>query len=162
MTKPILLVEDDENDVFFLKRALTKLGIENPLSVATDGQQALDYIEGTGEFSNREEHPVPYLILLDLKLPQVKGLDVLKRARQLPGKRLIVIVLSSSKNEADIDAAYRLGANAYLSKPSSFEGLVELVRSINDFWLKHNLTKGMSHERTPEKPSILTTTQHGS
>lgn len=138
MKKTILLVEDDENDVFLLTRALGKTGIDNPLRVACDGQQAIDYVEGTGKFSNREEFPFPYLILLDLKLPQVKGLDVLKRVRERSEKP-IVVILSSSKNEMDISEAYRLGTNAYLSKPASFEGLVETVRAIGDFWLKFNV-----------------------
>ncbi len=150
MTKPILLVEDDENDVFFLTKALKKLGIENPLRVASDGQQALDYVEGREKFSNRDEFPLPYLILLDLKLPQVKGLDVLKRVRQLADRSLIVVILSSSKNETDIAEAYRLGANAYLSKPANFEGLVEVVRAINDFWLKHNLTEAVNGQTKGE------------
>ena len=139
MTKSILLVEDEENDVFFFKKALKKLGVENPLQVACDGQRALDYIEGEGKFANRDEFPLPYLVLLDLKLPQVKGLDVLKRIRELFDQGLVVVVLSSSKNDTDISEAYRLGANAYLSKPANFEGLVETVRAINDFWLKSNL-----------------------
>lgn len=142
--KPILLVEDDENDVFFLMRALKKAGVECPLHVASDGQQALDYLEGNGRFADRSEFPSPDLVLLDLKLPQVKGLDVLKRAREVCPRKLIIIILSSSRNDADISEAYRLGANAYVSKPGSFEGLVELVRLIKDFWLKHNLTSGVS------------------
>lgn len=141
MKKTILLVEDDENDVFLFTRALGKTGIGNPLQVATDGQQAINYVEGLGKFSNREEYPFPYLILLDLKLPHVKGLDVLKRVRELP-ERPIVVILSSSKNELDISEAYRRGANAYLSKPASFEGLIETVRAINDFWLKFNVAFG--------------------
>ncbi len=141
MTKSILLVEDDENDVFFFTRALTKLGIESPLHVASDGQQALDYLEGHEGYSNRNEFPFPSLVLLDLKLPHVKGLDVLKRVRELTERSVVVVILSSSKDPTDIAEAYRLGANAYLSKPGNFEGLVELVRAINDFWLKHNLTK---------------------
>lgn len=138
MKRTILLVEDDENDVFLLTRALGKSGIASPLRVASDGQQAIDYVEGRGKFADRDEFPFPYLILLDLKLPQVKGLDVLKRVRELP-ERPIVVVLSSSKNDLDITEAYRLGTNAYLSKPASFEGLVETVRAIGDFWLKFNV-----------------------
>jgi two-component system response regulator len=138
MKKNILLVEDDENDVFLLTRALSKAGIDNPLHVANDGQQAIDYVEGRGKFADRTAFPFPYLILLDLKLPQVKGLDVLKRVRQLP-QRPVVLILSSSKNDADITEAYRNGANAYLSKPANFAGLVETVQAIHDFWLKLNL-----------------------
>jgi len=109
MTKPLLLVEDDDNDVFLLTRALKKLEIKNPLHVACDGQQAVDYVEGRDKFSNRAEFPFPYLMLLDLKLPQIKGLDVLKRVRQLSDRGPIIIILSSSKCEMDISEAYRLG-----------------------------------------------------
>jgi DNA-binding response OmpR family regulator len=143
MTKPILLVEDDENDVFFFTRALKKLAIENPLRVVSDGQQALDYIEGRSPFANREEFPLPHLILLDLKLPQVKGLDVLKRVREVCDPSLVVVILSSSKSQSDISKAYQLGANAYLTKPANFEGLVGLVRTVNEFWLQLNLTKSV-------------------
>lgn len=138
MNRTILLVEDDENDVFLLTRALGKTGIASPLRVASDGQQALDYVEGKGKYGNREEFPFPYLILLDLKLPLVKGLDVLRRVRELT-ERPIVVVLSSSRNDMDITEAYRLGTNAYLSKPASFEGLVETVKAIGEFWLKFNV-----------------------
>lgn len=141
MNRTILLVEDDENDVFLLTKAFKKIDIENPLRVASDGQQAIDYVEGNGAFSNREEFPLPYLILLDLKLPHVKGLDVLKRVREV-SERSIVVILSSSKNDTDVAEAYRLGANAYVSKPANFDGLVELAHAIEVFWLKHNLSKG--------------------
>lgn len=143
MKKTILLVEDDENDVFLFTRALGKVGIRVPLQTASDGQQAIDYVEGRGKFADREAYPFPYLILLDLKLPHVKGLEVLKRVRELTDDRPIVVILSSSKNELDISEAYRLGANAYLSKPASFEGLLETVRSIGDFWLTYNVPFGL-------------------
>src|ERR1043166_5515933 len=118
MMKSILLVEDDENDVFFFKYAMKKESLGNPLQVARDGQEAIDYLEGTGKFANREEFPMPYLIVLDLKLPFVMGLDVLKWIREQPQLSPIVVVLSSSPENADIEAAYRLGATAYLVKPS--------------------------------------------
>ncbi len=139
MNKPILLVEDDENDVFFLTKALKRLGIENPLHIAWDGQEAIDYVKGQGKFSDRGEFPAPYLVLLDLKLPQIKGLDVLKHLRESQGPSPIIIILSSSGNATDVSSAYALGANAYLTKPSNFDGLVKMVGSIADFWLSHNV-----------------------
>lgn len=139
MNKPILLVEDDENDVFLLTKALKRLGVGNPLRVASDGQQAIEYVEGLGKFSDRQEFPVPYLVLLDLKLPRVKGLDVLKRIREVDGSRSVVVILSSSRNATDVSGAYILGANAYLAKPADFESLVKMVGSIADFWLTHNV-----------------------
>ena len=139
MSKPILLVEDDENDVFFFMRAVKRLGITQPIQVAGDGQQAIDYMEGAGKFSDRREFPFPHLVLLDLKLPQVRGLDVLQRIRELHGPKPIIVILSSSRNSADVSSAYERGANAYLAKPPSFDGLVKLIGSVAEFWLIHNV-----------------------
>ena len=139
MTKTILLVEDDENDMFFLQRAMKNAGVPNPIQIASDGQQAIDYFQGTGKFANREEFPLPYLVLLDLKLPRVMGLEVLKWIRQQPGVAAIVIILSSSKEEADVATAYRLGANGYLVKPAEASQLNDMAKSIKDFWLAQNI-----------------------
>jgi len=138
MTRSILLVEDEENDVFFLTKAARLAGIEHPLRVARDGEQAIAYFEGRGPFTNRDENPLPYLVLLDLKLPYMRGLEVLKWLREKLDTRIIILVLSSSMEERDMDEAYRLGANGYLVKPTDFGMLVELVKSIDDFWLKYN------------------------
>jgi DNA-binding response OmpR family regulator len=138
MKNRILVVEDDENDVFFLQNAIRSAQIQISVHVARDGRQALDYLECAGAFADREEFPLPILMLLDLKLPQVMGLDVLKWIRQRPDLRFPVIILSASSNEEDIDAAYRLGANGYLVKPSTVTKLLEMVRAIKDFWLTHN------------------------
>src|SRR2546426_4873268 len=117
MTKVILHVENEENDVFLLQHAMTKAGVDNPVQVASDGQQAINYFKGEGKFSNRAQSPLPYLVLLDLKLPFVPGLEVLKWIRGQAQLPTAVVILTSSENEADIAAAYRLGANAYLVKP---------------------------------------------
>jgi two-component system response regulator len=138
MERPILLVEDDPNDVFFLQQAMQKAGVLNPIQLASDGQEAIDYFKGTGNFANREEFPLPYLVLLDLKLPQVMGLDVLKWIRQQPEGAPIVVVLSASREEADIATAYRLGANGYLVKPADVSQLTDMAKSIKDFWLTQN------------------------
>jgi CheY-like chemotaxis protein len=137
-TKTILLVEDEENDVFFFQRAMQKSGSATTVQVARDGQEAIDYLKGGGPFADRTAFPLPGLILLDLKLPFVMGLDVLKWIRQQPELHPIVVILSSSREEADIAAAYRLGANAYLIKPAEVSKLQDLVRAINDFWLTQN------------------------
>src|SRR5512140_2527616 len=104
ISKPILLVEDEPNDVFFFQRAMNKAGILNPMQVANDGQAAIDYLQGVGKFARRAEFPLPALILLDLKLPFVLGLDVLKWIRQQPEWNPIVVILRSSSEEADIEA----------------------------------------------------------
>src|SRR6476659_6302836 len=111
--KAILQVEDDANDIYFLKHAMDKLKVANPLRVVTDGQQAIDYLKGVGKFADREQFPLPDLVLLDLKLPYVMGLDVLKWIRQESGLELVVLLLTASAEEVDIAAAYRLGANAF-------------------------------------------------
>jgi CheY-like chemotaxis protein len=137
MTKLILHVEDDENDVLLTQLAMTKAEITNPVQVASDGQQAIDYLKGEGKFANRAKFPLPYLVLLDLKLPLVPGLDVLEFIRQadLP---IMVVVLSSSENDEDIAAAYRFGANAYLVKPNETSELLDLAKALKDFWLTLN------------------------
>lgn len=143
ITKPILLIEDDENDVFFFKRAMDQAGMPNPVQVANDGQEAIDYLQGAGKFAARAEFPLPALILLDLKLPFVMGLDVLKWIRQQSGLAPIVVILSSSGEEVDIAAAYRLGANAYLVKPAEPSKLQDIVRSLKHFWLTQNTPPGV-------------------
>src|SRR5205814_7138433 len=109
-TTTILLVEDDENDVFFFQRALNRAGTTSRLQVAHDGQEAIDYLRGAGKFAERAKFPQPGLILLDLKLPFVMGLEVLKWIRQQSDLFPIVVILSSSRQDDDVDAAYRLGA----------------------------------------------------
>src|ERR1043166_1412332 len=136
--RPILQVEDDPNDVFFLQHAMKKAGVANPVQVATDGQQAIDYLRGVGKFADRQQFPLPCLILLDLKLPHVMGLDVLKWIRQQSGMALAVVMLTASSDDSDIATAYRLGANGFLIKPSEVDKLVEMAKAINAFWLTYN------------------------
>ena len=138
--KTILQVEDDPNDVFFLQHAMKKTGMANPVQVVSDGQEAIDYLRGAGKFADREKFPFPSLVLLDLKLPYVMGLDVLRWIRQQQGMTMVVLLLTASGEEADIVTAYRLGANAFLTKPSDVWKLEEMVKAIQDFWLIHNIT----------------------
>lgn len=135
----ILLVEDNEDDIFFMKRAFKNADITNPLQVVTDGQQAIDYLQGVGKFSNRDEFPIPCLILLDLKLPNKNGHEVLQWIReQLFQKDLVVIILTTSREVRDLEKAYRLGANAFLVKPPSANQLMDMICSLKHFWLTHN------------------------
>lgn len=135
----ILLVEDNEDDIFFLQRAVKKASIETPLQVVRDGRQAIDYLLGTGPFADRAEFPLPSLVLLDLKLPLVHGLDVLKWIRAQPRlATLIVVVLTSSHLDADVRQAYQLGANSFLVKAASAEKLTEMVKCMHEYWLQHN------------------------
>lgn len=136
---PILLVEDDENDVFFMSRALADAAISNALHVATDGQQAIDYLSGAGDFSCRTKHPLPTLVFLDLKLPRKNGLDVLAwiRAQEfLEG--MVVLVLSTSAEKCDIRQAYKRGANSFLVKPPTPTQLTSLLKAVKSYWFGHN------------------------
>lgn len=147
--KTILQVEDDPNDVFFLQHAMKKAGVANTIRVATNGQEAIDYLQGAGKFADRGKFPFPCLVLLDLKLPYVMGLDVLRWIRQQPGTALPVVMLTASGEEADIVDAYRLGANAFLTKPSEAPKLEDMAKAIKSFWLTHN---ALPQESAPEAP----------
>lgn len=137
--RTILLVEDERNDVFFLEYAFQAAGINNPMQVVEDGQQAIDYLAGIGKFASRARYPLPCLVLLDLKLPVKMGLDVLRWIRQQPAlQTLLVIVLSSSRDSFDIDEAYRLGARSYLVKPLSMSERLEVAKAIKYYWLGLN------------------------
>ncbi|ATC63137.1 two-component system response regulator [Nibricoccus aquaticus] len=135
----ILLVEDEPTNVFFFQHAASKAGVTNPVQVAKDGQEAIDYLEGVGEFGDRLKYPLPGLVVLDLKLPRLTGFEVLKKIRAASAlRRLIVVMLTSSASEEDINKAYALGINGYLVKPFKIEELISLVQALRDFWLTHN------------------------
>jgi len=137
----ILQVEDREEDVFLLRYAFKRAGIENPVRVVVDGQQAVNYLSGKDAYSDRLKFPLPHLILLDLQLPHLTGLQVLEWIRSQPAlKPLIVIILSSSIHEGDIRRAYELGANAFLVKPSSTDTLADMAAALKHFWLTHNIS----------------------
>jgi CheY-like chemotaxis protein len=132
----ILVAEDDDNDVFFLERAFKLAQIPNPRCRVKDGEEAIAYLGGDGEFSDRQRHPLPCLMLLDLKMPRKNGFEVLEWARQQPTiKRLPIAILTSSRESPDINRAYDAGANTYLVKPVNFEDLLETIRALNVFWL---------------------------
>jgi CheY-like chemotaxis protein len=132
----ILLAEDDPNDVLLIQRAFQRTHLANPVQVVRDGEEALAYLSGQGAFADRERHPLPVLMLMDLKMPRKTGLEVLAWLRQQPGlKRLPVIVLTSSNQSPDINRAYELGANSYLVKPAGFDSLLELVKNLDMYWL---------------------------
>ncbi|MDY6795078.1 MAG: response regulator [Actinomycetota bacterium] len=133
---PVLLVEDDPNDVLLIQRAFKNAEIVNPIHVVEDGEQALYYLSGEGGYSDRERFPMPLLILLDLKLPRKSGMEVLAWIRsQKSLKRLPVVVLTSSRENHDINRAYDIGANSYLVKPGAFEDLMEMMKAFNIYWM---------------------------
>jgi CheY-like chemotaxis protein len=137
--KCILQVEDEEADIFLLKHVFGRAGITSPVKAVTDGQMAVDYLAGTGPYANREEHPLPCLILLDLKLPKLNGLEVLAWVRQQPSlKHLVVVVFSSSCQPSDVERAYELGANSYIQKPPNLERTLEVAQLLKGWWLGYN------------------------
>ena len=135
----ILLVEDNPDDEVLTVRELKKQKIANEIITVRDGVEALDYLFGTGQYTGRDATDSPTLVLLDLKLPKVDGLEVLRRIRSDDHKKYIpVVVLTSSDDPRDIVESYRLGANSYVRKPVSFDQFQEAVRQVQFFWLRLN------------------------
>jgi CheY-like chemotaxis protein len=136
MHPAILVVEDNPDDVMLLQRAFRKANLINPLRVVADGQAALDYLAGRAPYDDREEYPLPALVLLDLKLPKLGGHEVLDWIRAQPGlRRIPVAVLTSSRESPDINRAYDLGANSYLAKPVDFDSLLDMVKTLQLYWM---------------------------
>ena len=135
----ILLVEDDEADIFLLRRAFRNARIANPLIEVRDGQAAIQYLSGEGDYADRARYPIPFLILLDLRLPKLSGFEVIAWMRDQPQlANLIVVVLTASDHVPDVTKARDLGANSYLVKPGNFEELVQMVKRIKGRWLLVN------------------------
>jgi len=147
MNKPayILLVEDNRMDIELTLNAFREVHLENKINVVRSGQEALDYIHGQGQYSDRFNYPMPDIILLDLKLPGVDGFTVLKKFKATPLiKRIPVIILTSSQEEADRAQGYDNGANSYLVKPVSFDGFLQVVNEIGEYWISLNVGPPMT------------------
>lgn len=152
MLRSVLLVEDNEDDVFFFRSAARKAGWSHEVAVAPDGRAALEALQRhlAGESAKGRLS----LVLLDLKLPYVSGLEVLEWVHTRPALRFLpIVVLTSSEQEADIEAAYRLGAAAFLVKPSQPEGLTDLLRAIETFWLRANRLPAAALDRDAPQPA---------
>ncbi len=135
----ILLVEDNPADVALTLRALKKANIANELIVAHDGVEALDYLFGTGQYSGRDTSVLPVVILLDLKLPKIDGIEVLKRLRTEPRTKLLpVVILTSSKEQTDVATCYEYNCNSYVRKPVDFNQFAEAVKQLGLYWLVLN------------------------
>ena len=146
-SQTILIVEDNPTDVMLIRRALARLKIANPVQVVADGDRAVDYLSGHDDYADRMQFQLPALILLDLKLPRRSGLEVLEWLRRQEGlRRVPVVMLTSSRQSDDVNRAYDLGANSYLAKPVEFDGLQEMLGTINTYWIDWN-----------EKPDIAPT-----
>jgi two-component system response regulator len=137
--KTILLVEDNKDDEELTLRALRKHRLANNIVVARDGQQALDYLFAQGDYADRDKAQLPHIVMLDLKLPKISGLDVLKAIRSEAITRLLpVVILTSSNEHPDITTAYELGGNGYVRKPVSFDEFMEAVGQLGLYWLLIN------------------------
>lgn len=148
----ILLAEDREDDIVLVQRAFAKGDIQNPLFIVRDGEEAISYLSGMGKYANRAEYPLPDLLLLDLKMPRVDGFEVLQWVRQQPGfSALRVVVLTSSDQIRDVNTAYRLGANSFMVKPTDFENVVEMAKSLRNYWLQMSKAPEVSRSSRPAK-----------
>lgn len=135
LTPTILLVDDNDDDLYALRRAVKKAGIVNPQQVVTDGQQAIDYLAGTGRFADRAQFPLPFLVFLDLKMPLRGGFEVLTWIREQPAlASIVVVVLTGSDETKDHQRAYALGARSYLVKPPQPADLLSIMESMESFW----------------------------
>lgn len=135
----VLLVEDAHSDVLLVRRAFARAGLAATLHVVGGGDAAVAYLSGEAPYDDRERHPSPDLVLLDLKLPRRSGMEVLTWLRGQPGlRRVPVAILTSSKDVTDVDRAYDAGANSYLVKPVGFEPLLELVKAVGLYWVDLN------------------------
>jgi CheY-like chemotaxis protein len=139
LKRSLLLIEDDPNDVALFRRAARKADLAEEIFVAEDGDAAVRFLEGCGDKNREPGNNLPWIVLLDLKLPRKSGLEVLQWLRGQPRlRRLPVIVFTSSREQSDITRAYELGANSYLVKPVSFDQLKEMVRMLDHYWLDLN------------------------
>jgi len=135
----ILLVEDNPDDEALTVRALKKHNIANNIVVARDGVEAVDFLFGTGQYAGRDVVETPQIVLLDLKLPKMDGIEVLRRIRANPGTEMLpVVILTSSKEESDVIEGYRNGCNSYVRKPVNFDEFLEAARQLGLYWLLLN------------------------
>ncbi len=137
--KVILVADDDENDVFFLRRAFTKSGFLHTIIHVSDGQKAIDYLLGNGIYADRNANPFPDLLLLDLKMPKTDGFDVLATLRSLPAGQLPVVVLSTSALPVDVQMAKKLGALDYVVKPADHDEMMKVVLNLHERFLSNTL-----------------------
>jgi CheY-like chemotaxis protein len=150
---PILIAEDDPNDAFMITRTLKKVGVLNPVQIIENGEQAIAYLRGDGEYKDRAVYPFPGVIITDLKMPKVDGFEILAWLRRHPECGVIpTVVLSASAIESDVVRAYQLGANCYLQKPGSGEELTRMIQLLFDFWNMCKIPRLTSSECAEDNP----------
>ena len=143
----ILLVDDLPEDILLIRKALEKAAVLNPIYALNSGEETILYLKGGGKYSNRDEYPLPDLLLLDLKMPVMSGFEVLRWIRQEPGlSAMRVIVLTGSDHLRDVNQAYQLGANSFMVKPTDFQDFVNLARSVESYWFHHSKTPELSRD----------------
>lgn len=151
----ILMVDDDRNDRYLLRRAFEKTGVINPILELDSGDAAIAYLNGDAPYADREKHPFPAVLLLDLHMPGKDGFAVLKWVRdKLTVGGLLIVVLSRLDEIKNINRAYQLGANSFLTKPGDTKELEELIRSFHDYWLLRNQRPAGESGRLPNKPGF--------
>jgi len=134
---PILIADDDEEDRMLVEEAMEESRLRNPLRFVEDGEEAMDYLYNRGKYANKEEFPAPGLILLDLNMPKKDGRQVLKEIKKDPKFRSIpIVVLTTSQAEEDIIKTYDLGVNSYITKPVTFDGLVNIIQNLGKYWFE--------------------------
>ena len=144
----VLVAEDHEDDVVLLRWAFAKAGVPNPIHIVRDGLECVAYLSGTGKYANRDEYPLPVLLLVDLKMPNMDGFEVLHWVRHNPGlKRLPIVVLTTSEDVFDINRAYELGANSFLIKTLDIQTFADLAEQLGRYWL--SLSLAPQTERPP-------------
>lgn len=137
----IMLIEDEASDALLIRRAFEKAGVENPIQTVINGDKALAYFEGIGEYQDRSKYPLPIFILLDLKLPGMMGLQLLKWIRSRRDLRLIpVVVLTVSADDINVRSAYEAGANSYLLKPADRDEVFRVIADVQAYWLQRNVS----------------------
>lgn len=150
----ILLIEDNRDDTELFRMAFARAGLEGSLHCVHNAQEAFAYLDGIGDFRDRNRFPFPHLLLLDLKLPQTNGFEVLRTLRSRPElKALPVITFTGSEDSSDVRRAYEAGANCYLIKPHSFEDLTALAKLLREFWLKFCLVPEPPHQSSRPGPT---------
>jgi CheY-like chemotaxis protein len=150
----ILLVEDREDDIILIKKAFQEARLLNPVQIVRNGEEAIDYLNGTGKYRNRAEFPLPELVLLDLKMPRIDGFEVLRWVRAQPSlKPMRIVVLTSSDAINDVTLAYQLGANSFLVKPLSFSDFVQTSKVLKGYWLWMSKAPETHRPEIPAQPT---------
>jgi CheY-like chemotaxis protein len=162
MTEPvsrpvILLVDDNPHDVVLIRLAFRRVGIIDTIHLVKDGTEAMRYIKGEGVYADRHQFPIPTLVLLDLKMPQTSGFEVLQWIRERSeSANVVVVVMSGSKDDEDIERAYALGANSYLIKPTRFEDMVRMMETLKDYttWRRNAHAGGKERAKLKESQAV--------